>query len=240
MIERVNPEWLHMLGLRAPAMRKARARDAGMDVDAYLENAERNVRCWVEGSPIRIRLGPESLASYLRTGRYEVMATTGASSGDLKTVETRHAVEEQILGIALNAPASSRPISGYLRGSDETGAVTRYGPIVLELGEHVRSRAWFLLGDLVDTPQLGGGQVLAPRPLLKPTIEAASGRYDVASAASLADACGPHRYAEVLIFDGLSPTDVVSVTYTERPPTQELGELVADAGWALKPPEQVV
>jgi hypothetical protein len=31
-----------------------------------------------------------------------------------------------------------------------------------------------------------------------------SGRYDVTSAASLADACGPHRYAEVLIFDGLS------------------------------------
>ena len=240
MIERVNPEWLHMLSLRAPAMREARARDAGMDVDAYLERSERNIRCWVEDAAIRIRLGPDSLASFLRTGRYEVMATTGASGGDLKAVETRHAVEQQIFGIALDAPASSRPISGYLRGSDETGAVRKYGPIVLELGEHMRSRAWLLLGDLVDTPQLGGGQVLAPRPLLEPTIEAASGRYDVASATALADACGPHRYAEVLIFDGLCSTDVVSVAYAEGGPSDELSDLVADAGWELKPREHIV
>jgi hypothetical protein len=134
VIERVNQEWLHMLSLRASAMHKARARDAGMNVDAYLEKAERNIRCWVEGSPIRIRLGPDSLASFLLTGGYEAMATTGASSDDLRAVETRRAVEEQILGIALDAPASGRPISGYLCGSDETDAVTKYGSFAASSG----------------------------------------------------------------------------------------------------------
>jgi hypothetical protein len=141
----------------------------------------------------------------LANRNYDVMAATGTSGGDLTKFETRLDAEARILGIRRDAPPTHRPISGYLQGSDEEGAITAYGSIVLELDDTVRQEAWFLLGDLVDTPTLGGGQVIAPRPLASVSIDAANGRRDTASAQNLADACFPHRYAEVLMFNGLSP-----------------------------------
>ena len=234
MTDRVNPDWLCTLRQRAPVQRRTRARDANLNIDDYVQQAESNIREWVDGAAIRIRIREEPLLSFLQAGRYQVMAVSGTSGGDLKTVDTRLAVEEQILGIPRTAPASARPISGYLEGSDESGAITTYGPIVMEVGGHVRPRAWFLLGDLVDTPRLSGGHTIAPRPLLDPSIEAANGRRDIASAPTLADACWPHGYAEVLIFGGLATADISTVTYIQGlDPSDEVRPLIASAGWTL-------
>jgi hypothetical protein len=229
---RINPEWL--AAYRSRAELRGRAKDAGLSVDEYVEQAERNIREWVIGAGIRLRITEPALVGFLRCGLYKVMSDRHASGGDLQTVARRREVENSILGIPLDASPGGRPVSAYLEGSDETGAITTYGGIVLELVD-LRARSWFLLGDLVDTPTLGGGQVICPRPLEKPTIEAASAWRDVASAKSMADVCLPHRYAEVLVFDGLTVAEVAKVTYPHGLcPSEEARKLIEGAEWELR------
>jgi len=235
MESRINPEWLAAYHRRANAKLRGRARDAGLSVDEYVEQAERNIRGWIAGAGIRIRIKEPGLEGFLRCGFYKVMSEARASGGDLQSVARRREVERSILGIPVDAAPDSRPVSAYLEGSDETGAITTYGDIVLHLVDDVRLRSWFLLGDLVDTPTLGAGEVICPRPLEEPTIEAASGWRDVASAKSMADVCLPHRYAEVLVFDGLSVADVATVTYPEAlSPSEVARKLIRGAEWELR------
>jgi hypothetical protein len=143
-------------------------------------------------------------------------------------------VELEVLGVPEDAPASDRPVSAYLAGSDEAGAIATYGSIVLELDPRPRRCALFLLGDLIDTPTLGLGPALVPQPLLRPSMAAASGRRDLASAETLADACGAHRYAEVLIFERVTPGDVSTITYTKgEQPSAEVRAFEQSASWQL-------
>jgi hypothetical protein len=235
MDDHINPDWLAVYRSRAHAKLRGRAKETGLSVDEYVSQAERNIRQWVSGAGVRIRTREPGLVEFLRCGVYKVMSNTHASGGDLQSVERRREVEKSILGISLDASPVSRPVSAYLEGSDETGGITTYGEIVLELVDDVRVRSWFLLGDLVDTPTLGGGQVICPRPLEEPTIEAASGWRDVASAKSMADVCLPHRYAEVLVFDGLTVADVAKITYPHAlRPSEEALELCEGADWELR------
>jgi hypothetical protein len=108
---------------------------------------------------------------------------------------------------------------------------------VLEIDADVRSRTWFLLGDLVDTPTRGGGEVLIPQPVLQPSMKAASGKTDIASAKALPDACGCHRYAETLIYEGVTPDDLRRVVYTQgEQPSEEVRAFARTAQWKLCPP----
>jgi len=52
-----------------------------------------------------------------------------------------------------------------------------------------------------------------PAPLAAPAIVAAHLDRDIATPTPLADACGDLRYAEVLLFDGLVPSEVALVLY---------------------------
>src|ERR1700730_8440556 len=119
----------------------ARARELRVSVSSYIEAAEGNIRGWVDGAAIRIRVREPGLIAFLRDGQFKVMEATGASGGDLKTLARRREVEREVLDIPEEAPACDRPVSGYLEGSDEAGSITKYGLIVLELDLQVRSRA---------------------------------------------------------------------------------------------------
>jgi hypothetical protein len=215
--------------------RAARAREVGLDLPAYEAQAAAVIREWSDAALIRIRIREDKLLLFLRDGRYKTMAETGESGGGMDQVDQRLKAEEQILGLPIESDPSLRPISAYLSGSDETGKIATYGDIVLEVSDDIRSRTWFLLGDLVDTPVLSGGQVIAPVPLLQPSIDAANYKWNVIRAETLPDACGAHRYAEALIFGGVRPDDVVSICYPAGVnPAAEILKLSAEATWDLR------
>lgn len=234
MLGGVNPAWVEMLHKRASGGRQSRATEVGLSVDEYVARAEVKIRNWVSGAHIRIRIREEQLVQFLLDGEYKTMAETGQSGGGMTRVEARLKAEQQVLGIPIDGASALRPISAYLSGSDETGKIAIYGEIVLTVNDYLRSRTWFLLGDLVDTPILNLGQALAPVPLLMPSIDAASYRWNVIDAQTLPDVCGPHRYAEALIFGGLAPCDLLSVCYPPGiEPTDEVVRLSADEPWKL-------
>jgi hypothetical protein len=231
---RINPEWREGYECRKCAMLLGRARNLNVSVSAYVDAAERNIRSWVGDAAVRIRVNEAGLAAFLRDGRYKVMEDTGVSGGDLRTLTRRRQVEHEILDIPVDSPGSARPVSGYLEGSDEGGPISTYGCIVLELDSRVRPSTWFLLGDLVDTPTLGLGQTLLPEPVTRPSISAGNGRVDVASATTLPDACGDHRYAEALIYGGVTPDDLERVVYTRGlQPSDEVRAYGRTAAWEL-------
>lgn len=232
--DRINPQWQRAYEARRCAMLRARARERGVSVACYMEEAERNVRAWVDGAGVRIRVKEPGLVGFLRDGRYKVMEEIGVSGGDLKHIESRRKAERRVLGTPEDAPASDRPVSGYLGGSDEDGAIARYGLVVLELDPGVRSRALFMLGDFIDTPIRTLGETFVPQPLNQPSMEAASGKTNLVSAATLADACGPHRYAEALVFGGVTTNDVRSILYTQgEQPSAEVRAFEQTASWRL-------
>jgi hypothetical protein len=235
MLGRINPDWRERYEVRKCAMLTARARALGISVSDYVEAAERNIRAWVADAAIRIRVNEMSLTSFLRDNKYKVMEVTGTSGGDLESVSRRREVEHEILDVGIDWPASTRPVSGYLEGSDEAGPISTYGSIVLELDARVRSSTWFLLGGLVDTPTLGFGETVVPSPILHPSITAASGRQDAATAKALADVCGPRRYAEALIYGGVTPDDLTRVTYTQGlRPSDEVFSFSRGARWEIR------
>jgi len=231
---RINPAWEQNYEARRCAGLRGRAKSLGIDVSEYVERSERKLRAWVEGVAIRIRVKEPGLTQFLRDEKYKVMEETGVSGGDLQTRERRRKVEQEILDIPVDASGSERPVSGYLEGSDETGPITNWGLVVLELDPDVRSRTWFLLGDLVDTPTRGGGAVLIPQPISHPSMRAAGGKTDIASAKGLPDACGEHRYAEALIYGGITPNDLKRVVYTQgQRPSEEVRAFARTAQWEL-------
>lgn len=144
--ERVNPEWIAMLNARATGGRRARAREVGLRLDEYVAQSEAKIRDWVEGAPILIRTHEKGLLGFLRDRRWKVMAETRRSGGDLQTLERRLEAENQVLGIAEDAPPPERPISADLSGSDEAGAVNTYGAIVVEVSGSFRNESSFILG----------------------------------------------------------------------------------------------
>lgn len=234
VINGINPQWQQKYEERKCAMLRGRATELGADVACYVEEAERNVCKWVDGSGVRIRVREPGLVGFLRDGYYKVMEESGVSGGDLTSVESRRKAEWEVLGLSEDTPASKRPVSGYLKGSDETGAITRYGPIILELDPSVRSRALFLLGDLIDTAAFTGGQTFVPQSVTQPSIDAASGKWNLVSAADLADACGPHRYAEVLVFGGVTTSDLTRIIYTQgQQPSADVRDFEQEASWRL-------
>ncbi len=211
-----------------------RARNPNVSVSAYVDAAERNIRSWVGDAAVRIRVNEPGLVAFLRDERCKVMEDTGVSGGALRTLARRRQVEHEILDIPVDSPGSARPVSGYLEGSDKGGPISTYGCVVLELDSRIRASTWFLLGDLVDTPTLGLGPTLVPEPVTRPSISAANGRVDVASATALPDACGPHRYAEALIYGGITPGDLGRVVYTRGlEPSDEVRAFDRIAAWEL-------
>jgi hypothetical protein len=235
MLGQVNPDWVAVLHQRAPGGRSARARDVGLDLQQYETQAAAAIRDWIDGASIRIRIREEKLLLFLRDERYKTMAETGESGGGMTRIDQRLKAEDEILGIPIDREPSCRPISAYLSGSDEAGKIATYGDIVLDVTDDIRSRTWFLLGDLVDTPVLSGGQVIAPVPLLQPSIDAASYKCNILRVQALPDACGPHRYAEALIFGGLRSDELVNISYPPgTQPAEEVFRLSAGASWDLK------
>ena len=201
---------------------------------AYEAQAEARIHGWIEGASIRIRIREEKLLRFLRDGRYKTMAETAESGGGMTRIDQRLKAEEQILGLPIDSDPSLRPISAYLSGSDEAGEIATYGDIVLDVSDAIRSRTWFLL-DLVDTPVLSGGQVIAPVPLVQPSIDAVSYKCNVLRAETRPDACGGHRYAEALMFGGLRTDELVAISYpADGSPADEVVKLSADAPWDLK------
>ena len=208
----IDPGWRERNAANAWKLEQ-RASQAGCSLADYREKAEANLRAWTSGV-VRIRLCEGALRAFLRDGRYKVMAETGKSGGDLKHAETRLRLEQRMLGLPPSQSGEGRPISAYLAGSDESGGITTYGPIILELHPRVRDRCWFVLGDLVDdVTKAFDSEVFCPAPLTAPAIVAAHHDRDIATPTALADACGDLRYAEVLLFDALVPTDVAMVLY---------------------------
>lgn len=208
----IDPGWRERNAANAWKLER-RASKAGVSLADYRERAETNLQAWTSGA-VRIRLCEGALRAFLRDGRYKVMAETGKSGGSLKHAETRLRLEGRMLGLAPSQSGEGRPISAYLEGSDESGAITTYGPIILELHPKVRDRCWFVLGDLVDdVTKAFDSEVFCPARLTAPAIIAAHLDRDIATPKALADACGDLRYAEVLLVDGLVPSDVAVVLY---------------------------
>lgn len=241
MADHISPQWRADFERVRCARLKIRATKVGKSLEQYVEQAEMNMRGWVEGAAIRIRVREPDLLGFLHDGQYKVMEATGVSGGGLNDIKRRREVECEVLGIPPDAPASDRPVSGYLVGSDEAGKVATYGPVVLELDHSVRARALYLLGDLIDTATLTGGWMFLPQPVTQPSMDAGSSRWDIAGAATLADACGPHRYAEALVFGGVSPSDVTRITYTRgEQPSAKMRALAQAAPWQLLETHSVV
>jgi hypothetical protein len=234
MADHISPQWRALFEASRHTRLQRRATEAGESVARYVERVELKMRDWVEDTAIRIRVREPGLLGFLQDGHYKVMEATGVSGGGLKDIKSRRKVECEVLGMPEDAPASDRPVSGYLVGSDETGAIATYGPVVLELDHSVRARALYLLGDLIDTAALTGGRTFLPQPVTRPSMDAGSGKWDLAGAATLADACGLHRYAEALVFGGVSPRDVTSITYTRgEQPSAEVRAFEQAASWLL-------
>lgn len=186
----------------------------GGDVRAFRAELEAKLRSWVSGAEVRRRIDEAGLVAVLRSGEFKPLAATETSGSGVTNPRTRANDEERIFGIEVSAPPDTRPVYCYLEGSDEAGAITSYGPILLAFHHTVRSRATFVLGDTRDATLMAA--VFAPVPLLDPSIDAFSNaQKNLLDAQVLADACaGGYRYAEVQVHDGLSAADISRVVYT--------------------------
>lgn len=216
----------------------------GHSVAGWLSNA-------VSNSEIRLRMRPIPFERFLRSGRYMTQFET-SSSGGAHHHTLRMMIEGTLLGVPLNARPGDRPVYGYLSCSDEAGPVQAYGEIVLRLHEHLGARSTFMLGDSLDFSLTQFTEPLfVPQPVLRPNTLAvvpfepptlghppappgqASPR-DVLAFPSVADACGPHRYAEAQVFGGIRPDDVREAVFTlgtrPLPATEDLLDRL-QVGW---------
>lgn len=153
----------------------------------------------------------EHLIGVLESKRFKALAETGSSSSGQGDASVRAQDELRIFDIPLDAPAEDRLIYGYLEGSGEAGAATRYGAIVVGFHDCVREQATFVLGDGRDATLLS--PVFAPVPLLDPSIDAFSNMKDgLLDASTLGEACADgYGYAEVQIHGGLSSKCIARV-----------------------------
>jgi hypothetical protein len=232
MIRKVRDEWRAELASKAFkwANRAAKTRFAG-NVTGFQAALVSQLNAWIDGAELRTRMDEQSLVGVLESKRFQVLAETGTSSSGVSKPSVRAYDELRIFGIELSAAPDERPIYGYLEGSDESGAVSEYGPIVAGFHDRVRENATFVLGDTRDSNIMG--PVFAPVPVLAPSIESCSNMRDgLLDARTLADAChGGYRYAEVQVHGGLTSKAIARVVYTSgTQPSPRARQLLADHG----------
>lgn len=140
-------------------------------------------------------------------------------------------MEEAIFDIPQDAGYTERPVYAYLEGSNEAGAVCKYGTIVLRLRD-LTECSTFTLGDSNDATLTAQFPRLAPVPLTSPSIVAVSSkarskRNNILIADSAAEASEQYGgYVEVQIHDELARGNLVEIVYLEGgQPSQQVLEL---------------
>jgi hypothetical protein len=230
MLRQASATWLAKVRADHDTNDPHRAREANVTPAAYREAAERRIADWLRGREVRVRIKEPQLTEFLRTGVYLSLTASGQSGG-AASIENRKRVEKAIFDIPQDAGYTERPVYAYLEGSDEAGAVRKYGTIVLRLRD-LTDCSTFTLGDSNDATLTARFPRLAPIPLTSPSLLAASSktpskRNNILIADSVAEACEQcSGYVELQIHDELDRRNLVEIVYLDGgQPSQEVLEL---------------
>jgi hypothetical protein len=202
-----------------------------ISVAEYRRLATDHLRGLCAAAELRIRLRPEHLGTVVSDGRVRNQFETGHSGGYFDP-GTRAELERAVLGVPIAAPASERPIYGYLSGSDEEHALPSYGTAVIILRTELRSRATFTLGDSLDQTAHARIACFAPSPLERPELISLDPRRDFLAAVDFATAAAPsHRYAEAQIYGGVKVADFALIDFgASAGPDPALARQLQDRG----------
>jgi hypothetical protein len=214
------------------------ASSRGVARTVYTATMENNIRQWIGGKEIRVRIRAHVLPLVLADARlknqFETMTSAGAYNPP-RRVQT----EKALFGIDVRAQPDQRPIYGYLEGSFET-SVLQYGPIVLRLRDEARERTTFTLADSLDHTEAGTQPWVAPEPLSAPTCQASHTEWDVVAAPTLPHATG-YGFVECQIHGGVALADFAQVVFTRGlTPGADLQERLSDADveWSVQPEDE--
>jgi hypothetical protein len=209
---------------------------AGVSVDDYRTAALSQLRGFVDGVEVLVRIRSERLTALLDEKVWRTLFD-GVGSAGLNDLPVRTRVEQNVLGIPSTADPAERPTYGYLAGSDETGVVM-YGDVILHLGAESRKSVTFCMADSLNATEGGDHPVLAAAPLEAPELIARHGETDICEAGSLLDACNPQDgYAEAHIHNQIRLLDIEWAAFTKREPDANLVRTLLDNDIPFVPPE---
>lgn len=182
-----------------------------MTHDEYLDAALASIREGVADPTVRIRVKPEDLASIIEDGRFKSQFETDTSGGMLDN-DFRAKAEKNMFGYPTDLPPAERPIYAYLAGSaSETGAITGYGHVIVNLKDEANFRTTFSTSDSLG---FGGAGGLSPSPLLEPSLESWTiGTDPVDAAGRLADLRNG-SYVEAQVHGGVTTDDIADIWFS--------------------------
>jgi Protein of unknown function (DUF3626) len=202
------------------------------EVAQHRREADADVRAWVRGREVRIRVPRDILPMILDEGVVRTQFDTGTSRGAFSPAD-RVRTELSLFGISPIARPHERPTYGYLAGSYEL-AVRDYGSVVLRLQPAVRRRTTFTLGDSNDCTASGRVPNLSPCALVRPGLQALHARVDVRGCPDLA-AATPKGYAEAQIHGIVTLADIAEVVFTDGyEPPASLRDKLRDRGMTMR------